>query len=89
MATIKPYGNGTVEVQEETGPGMARRVAVLTLNELARLWEKHKPAVAHEARTLEGALVLCRKHGVSHPYEAIEQEAKARAIAEFRASLPA
>ena len=57
------------------------------LARLAALWESHKPTVAHEARTLAGALALMKKHNCKHPQEAIEQEAKHRALAQFRAEM--
>jgi hypothetical protein len=57
------------------------------LRRMAELWESHKPSVQHEARTLAGALSLMRKHGCNHAQEAIEQEAKQRAIAQFKAEL--
>ncbi len=59
-------------------------VAVRTMRRLSVLWNDHAERIANEeARTLQGALALMRKHGVRHPREAINAEAKARAIADL------
>lgn len=71
----------------QPSPDMVAKAAQKTLARLAALWESHKPAVRHEARTLAGALALMQRHGCKHPQEAIEQEAKARALAQFRAEM--
>lgn len=60
------------------------RATQKALGRMAELWEQHKTVVREEARTLAGALALMRKHGCKHPYEAIEQEAKCRAIRQFK-----
>lgn len=63
------------------------KAAQKALGRMAELWEQHKTVVREEARTLAAAVDLMHKHGCKHPYEAIEQEAKKRAIAQFKAEL--